>query len=103
MYYIGKINTGVPPGLGGTSDFGGLGGVGRLDKPLVWTKLRNCWGHFEKILKCFNENSMKIMNFKQCLKIFSIQLEPSGITSFFYNNFPLGEFPMFPLAAPVQL
>ena len=31
MYYIGKINTGVPPGLGGgTSDFLG----GGLDKPL---------------------------------------------------------------------
>ena len=31
MYYIGKINTGVPPGLGGTSDWGE---VGLLDKPL---------------------------------------------------------------------
>ena len=25
MYYIGKINTGVPPGLGGTADLGGWG------------------------------------------------------------------------------
>ena len=27
MYYIGKINTGVPPGLGGTFDLGPVGVV----------------------------------------------------------------------------
>ena len=26
MYYIRKINTGVPPGFGGTFDFWGVGG-----------------------------------------------------------------------------
>ena len=32
MYYIGEINKGVPPGLGGTFDLGG-GGVGGCINP----------------------------------------------------------------------
>ena len=44
-------------------------------------------GNFEKILKFFDINSLEKLNFYLCLEKLLLKIEPSEITSFFYNNF----------------
>ena len=56
-------------------------------------------GNLEKILKIFDKNSTEKLNFYLFLEKFWLKIEPSEITSFFYNNFfqfLRGTFPVFP-------
>ena len=53
----------------------------------VWTKNTNCWKSFEKSMKILDENSIEILTFKLFLEMLMLKIEPSEITSFFYNNF----------------
>ena len=55
---------------------------------LFWTKNTNFLEIFEKIVKFFNENSIeKIVFLNYFLVKLGLKIEPSEITSFFYNNF----------------
>ena len=53
----------------------------------VWTKNTISQGKFEKILKFFDENQQKNWIFTYFREILLLKIEPSEITSFFYNNF----------------
>ena len=58
-------------------------------------------GNFQKILKFFGKNSFEKLNFYLFLEKLWLKIEPSEITSFFYNNFfnfggGGGTFPLFP-------
>ena len=53
----------------------------------IWTKNTIGCGNFEKILKFFGENSIENLNFCLFLEKLLLKIEPSEITSFFYNNF----------------
>ena len=69
----------------------------------VWTKKTNCWESL-KILKFFDKNPLEKLNFYLFLEMLLLKIEPSEITSFFYNNFfnfGGGTFPAFPLPAPL--
>ena len=63
-------------------------------------------GNFEKILKFFDKNSLEKLNFYLFLEKLLLKIEPSEITSFFYNNvFHFGEERSLcsPLAAPMYI
>ena len=71
----------------------------------VWTTITNCQVNYEKILKILDENSIEKLTFKLILEMVMLKIEPSEITSFFYNNFfnfGGGTFPVFPLATPLN-
>ena len=53
----------------------------------VWTKNTNCWKIFDEILKILDENSIEKLTSKLFLENLMLKIEPSEITSFFYNNF----------------
>ena len=52
----------------------------------VWTKNTNCW-EIEKILKFFDKYSLEKLNFYLFLEKLLLKIEPSEMTSFFYNKF----------------
>ena len=61
-------------------------------------------GNFEKTLKFFVKNSLEKLHFYLFLEKLLLKIEPSEITSFFYNNFfnfGGGRSLCFPLAAPM--
>ena len=68
-----------------------------------WTKNPNCWEMLEKIWWKFNRE----VEFLTIFEKLSLKLEISGITSFFYNNFPISrkDIPMTfpPLAVQVPM
>ena len=43
-------------------------------------------GNFEKSFKVFDKNSLGKLNFYRFLEKLLLKIEPSEITSFFYNN-----------------
>ena len=53
--------------------------------------------NFEKFLKFLDKNSLEKMNFYLFLEKLLLKIEPSEITSFFYNNLFnfVGTFPVF--------
>ena len=68
---------------------------------------RKLLGNFEKILETFDENCIENWIFILFLFLFLffenllLQIEPSEITPFFYNNFfGFGGISPFPLATP---
>ena len=55
----------------------------RLEEKYKWL------GNFEKTLKFFNKNLLEKLNFYLFLEKLLLKIEPSEITSFFYNNFSI--------------
>ena len=53
----------------------------------VGTKNTTWWKSFEKILKILEKNSIEKLTFRLFLERLMLKIEPSEITSFFYNNF----------------
>ena len=56
------------------------------------------FGNFEKILKSVDKNSLEKLNVYLLLEKFLLKIEPSEITSFFYNIFSIsaGDVPCVP-------
>ena len=67
-------------------------------------KKHKLFGNFEKILKIFDKNSIEKLNFSRLLEKCFLKIDPSEITSFFYNNsfnFWRGNVPRVPLWQPL--
>ena len=63
-------------------------------------KKHKLFGNFEKILKIFDKNSIEKSNFYLFLERLWLKIEPSEITSFFYNNFFNSGGGTFPVPPP---